>query len=113
MMLMGSQPKAGNDGVSRRMLIVIIALLAIIVNSDTEDSVSGYLSVNGADYDSSQVFLTPGEVQVLSYSLKAGTYEVYMYYSFQNDQYYSRSFGPMSIDVAMFETQHVHITLAK
>jgi hypothetical protein len=128
---MGSQPKAVSDGVSKKMLIVIIAMLAIILlpviavsvpfsrvvititNTDTEDPVTGHLNVYGAHYGSNEILLMPGEERALSYSLKAGTYAVYMYYSFQNDsQYNFRSFST-SVSVSIFETEEVQIDLAK
>ncbi len=129
---MGSQPKAVSDGVSKKMLIVIIAMLAIILlpvimisvplskvvititNTDTEDSVTSYLSIYGADYGSNEIILMPGDKRVLSYSLKAGTYDVYIYYSFQNGQQYygGRSFST-SVSLSMFETEEVRIELAK
>jgi hypothetical protein len=131
-MLMGSNPKAISDGVSKKMLAVIIAMLAIILlpvtvvsvplskmvititNTDTEDSVTGYLSVHGANYGSNEILLTPGDERVLSYSLKAGTYDVYIYYSFQTEQQYngSRSFSA-SVSLSMFETEEVQIDLAR
>jgi hypothetical protein len=129
-MLMGPQPKTVSDGVSKKMLIVIVAMLAIILlpatlvsvpfsrivititNADTEDQVTGHLSVYGADYGSDEIVLLPGDERVLSYSLKAGTYQVYIYYSFQNDQYYGRSFGT-TVSLAMFETEEVGVTLTK
>lgn len=129
---MGSTPKAVSDGVSKKMLIVIIAMLAIILlpvtvvsvplskmvititNTDTEDSVTGYLSVYGANYGSNEILLTPGDERVLSYSLNAGTYDVYIYYSFQNEQQYygGRSFRA-SVSLSMFETEEVQIDLAR
>lgn len=128
---MGSQPKAVSDGVSKKMLIVIIAMLAIILlpailvsvpfskvvititNTDTEYSVTGHLSVYGAYYGSNEILLMPGEERVLSYSLKAGTYDVYLYYSFLNGSYfYDRSFRT-PVSVSMFETEEVRIELAK
>jgi len=128
---MGSQQKAVSDGVSKKMLIVIIAMLAIILlpaivvsvpfskvvititNADTEYSVTGYLSVYGANYDINEILLMPGDERVLSYSLKAGTYDVYIYYSFQNEsQYYGRSFSA-SVSLSMFETEDVQIDLAR
>jgi hypothetical protein len=130
-MLMGSTPKAVSDGISKKMLIVIIAMLAIILlpailvsvptskvvititNADTVYSVTGYLSVYGANYDINEILLMPGDERVLSYSLKAGTYDVYIYYSFQNEsQYYGRSFSA-SVSLSMFETEEVQIDLAR
>lgn len=130
-MLMDSTPKAVSDGVSKKMLIVIIAMLAIILlpailvsvptskvvititNADTVYSVTGYLSVYGANYDINEILLMPGDERVLSYSLKAGTYDVYIYYSFQNEsQYYGRSFSA-SVSLSMFETEEVQIDLAR
>lgn len=129
-MLTGSKPKAAADGVSKKMLIVIVAMLAIILlpavissmplskmvititNADTEDRATCYLSVYGANLDNKEIVLMPGDEQVLSYSLKAGTYEVHVYYSFQDEQYYGRSFGT-TVSMTMFETEHVDITLTK
>ena len=128
---MGSTPKAVSDGISKKMLIVIIAMLAIILlpailvsvptskvvititNADTVYSVTGYLSVYGANYDINEILLMPGDERVLSYSLKAGTYDVYIYYSFQNEsQYYGRSFSA-SVGLSMFETEEIQIDLAR
>ncbi|MBE3043858.1 hypothetical protein IMZ48_15040 [Candidatus Bathyarchaeota archaeon] len=131
-MLMGSKPKAVSDGVSKKMLIVIVAMLAIIMlpvivvsvpfskvvititNTDTEYSVTGHLGVYGAGYGSNEILLTPGDERVLSYSLKAGTYDVYLYYSFENEQQYygGRSFSK-SVSLSMFETEDVQIDLAR
>lgn len=130
-MLMSSTPKAVSDGISKKMLIVIIAMLAIILlpailvsvptskivititNADTVYSVTGYLSVYGANYDINEILLMPGDERVLSYSLKAGTYDVHIYYSFQNEsQYYGRSFSA-SVSLSMFETEEVQIDLAR
>ena len=130
-MLMGSQTKTSSDGVSKRMLIVIIAMLAIILlpvtvvsvptskvvititNADSEDSVICHLSVYGVDYGGNEILLTPGDERVQSYSLKAGTYDIYVSYTFQTDQqYYFRSFGT-SFNVSIFETEEVQIDLAK
>jgi len=127
---MGPQPKAVSDDVSKRMLMVIIAMLAIILipvtvasvpssklvititNADT-DLVTGYLSVYGADHRSVEILLMPGDERVLSYSLKAGTYQVYIYYSFQNDSgYYGRPYST-TVSVSMFETEEVHVELAR
>lgn len=128
---MSSTPKAVSDGISKKMLIVIIAMLAIILlpailvsvptskivititNADTVYSVTGYLSVYGANYDINEILLMPGDERVLSYSLKAGTYDVHIYYSFQNEsQYYGRSFSA-SVSLSMFETEEVQIDLAR
>jgi len=128
---MDSTPKAVSDGISKKMLIVIIAMLAIILlpailvsvptskvvititNADTVYSVTGYLSVYGANYDINEILLMPGDERVLSYSLKAGTYDVHIYYSFQNEsQYYGRSFSA-SVSLSMFETEEVQIDLAR
>ena len=129
---MGSKPKAVPDGVSKKMLIVIIAMLAIILlpliivsvplskvvititNRDTEDSVTGYLSVYGTNYINNDILLMPGDERVLSYSLKAGTYDVHIYYSFQNEQQYygGRSFST-SVSLSMFETEEVQVDLAR
>jgi hypothetical protein len=134
-MLMGSQPKTVSDGASTKMLIVIIAMLAIILlpaivvsvpfskvvititNADTEDSVTAHLSVYGTNYGNNEIFLMPGNERVLSYPLKAGTYDVYIYYLFQNvfqndSQYYGRSFST-SVSVSIFETEEVEVTLSK
>ncbi|MCJ7464514.1 MAG: hypothetical protein MUO81_07205 [Thermoplasmata archaeon] len=128
---MSSTLKAVSDGISKKMLIVIIAMLAIILlpailvsvptskivititNADTVYSVTGYLSVYGANYDINEILLMPGDERVLSYSLKAGTYDVHIYYSFQNEsQYYGRSFSA-SVSLSMFETEEVQIDLAR
>lgn len=127
---MGSQPKAISDGVSRRMLIAIIAMLAIILlpvivasvplskvvititNSDTDYSATCYLSVYGTNYANSQMVLEPGEEIVLSYTVMAGTYQVFVYYSFLSEQYYGRSFST-TVSLSILETEKVEVTLYK
>jgi len=131
-MLMGSKPRAVSGEVSKKMLIVIVGMLAIILlpviivsvpfskvvititNTDTQESVTGYISVYGTNYINNDVLLLPGDEQVLSYSLKAGTYHVYIYYSFQNEQYYygGRTFSTY-VSLSMFETEEVQIDLAR
>jgi hypothetical protein len=130
-MLMGSQPKTVSDGVSKKMLIVIIAMLAIILfpailvsvpfskvvititNVDTVYPVTGYLSLYAADYGTSIITLMPGDERVLSYPLKAGTYDISMYYTFQNDSQYNGGTFMTTVSVSMFETEEVHIELAR
>ena len=129
---MGSKPKAVSGEVSKKMLIVIVGMLAIILlpviivsvpfskvvititNTDTQESVTGYLSVNAGSYGSSEIILMPGDERVLSYCLKAGTYYVFIYYSFENEhQYYGgRSFST-SVSLSMFETEEVQIDLSR
>ena len=132
---MYSRPKAAADGVSKMMLIVIVAMLAIILfpailvsvpfskvvititNVDTAHSVTGYLSIHAADYGTSIITLMPGDERVLSYPLKAGTYDISMYYTFQNtfqnDSQYNGGTFMTTVSVLMFETEEVHIELAR
>lgn len=128
--LMGSQPRATSDGVSRRMLVAIIAMLAIILlpaivvsvplskvvititNSETSYSATCYLSVYGTNYANSQIVLLPGDDIVLSYTVMAGTYQVYVYYSFLSEQYYGRSFSTI-VSLSIFETEEVEVTLSR
>ncbi len=128
--LVGSQPKAISDGVSRRMLIAIIAMLAIILlpvivasvplskvvvtitNSETDLSATCHLSVYGTNYANSEMVLEPGEEIGLSYTVMAGTYQVFVYYSFLSEQYYGRSFST-TVSLSIFETEKVEVTLYK
>jgi hypothetical protein len=128
-MLMGSQTKAAADGVSKKMMIVIAAMLAIILlpvtvvsvptskvvitiyNTDTTYSVTCHLNVYGVDHGSKEFILVPEDERVLSYSLMAGTYDIYISYSFENDPPYNfRSFGT-SFSVSIFETEVVLVDL--
>ena len=126
---MGSHMKTSSDGVSKRMLTVITAMLAIILlpatvvsvptskvviticNTDTTYSVTCHLSVYGVNDGGHDFILMPEDERVLSYSVKAGTYDIYISFTFENDPPYSyRSFGT-SVSVSIFETEQVPIDL--
>ena len=127
---MGSQPKPGPGGVSKGMIAVIIAMLAIILvpaavfslptsrlvvtvtNMDTEDAVTCRLNVYGGSYRSSEIFLVPGEEHVWSYSLKPGSYEVYMHYWFESEDYYWRSYS-QTVNLSIFLTTEVKVGLVE
>jgi hypothetical protein len=129
--LMGPQTKTSSDAVSKKMLIVISAMLAIILlpaivvsvptskvvitiyNSDATYSVTCYLSVYGVNDGGHDFILMPEDERVLSYSVTAGRYDIYISFTFENDPPYSyRSFGT-SVSVSIFETEQVPIDLRK
>jgi hypothetical protein len=126
---MGSQPKAVYDGVSKKMLTVIIAMLAIILlpvtsvslplsrialtvsNMDTQSSVSVTVTVHQADDGYFNFILTPGEEHTVSCPVRAGTHDVFLSYWFSSGQDYWL-YRSSSCNVWPFETEDIEITLS-
>ena len=125
-----SKPKPAADGVSKRMIVVIIAMLAVILvpavvstiptcrliitatNMDTENQATCELWSIGGDYATSMISIDPGEEHVWTYHLMPGTYYVHMYYWFEDQNYSGRSFYE-SVELSMFETETIEVELAK
>lgn len=124
---MDPKPKRGADGVSRGVMLVIIALLVIIllpatmvslplskivvtVTNMDQRGVTVYITV----YDTSDGYfdfvLTAGEEHTISCVVAAGTHEVYLRYMFSDEMYYGHS-STTSYSVMPFETEHMAFDL--
>ena len=125
---MGSQPKLGPGGVSKRMIAVIIAMLLIIIvpaavmsapwskvvitvtNTDSVHSVEGHYTVYGSIIGYNSFDLAPGEDRVWTYSLSAGRYSIHVSYLYQGDYAYYDYFST-SFSVPFLGTEEVQIDL--
>jgi len=124
---MSSKPKQGAEGVSKRMTVVIIAMLAIILLPVTLVSLplskivftvtnmdGTGVSVTITVYDASDGYfdfvLAPDEGTTVSCTVTAGTHDVYLRYWFSDDQYYGNSTWT-SYSVSLFETEQVKFEL--
>jgi hypothetical protein len=125
-----SKPKPPANGVSRKMLVVIVAMLAVILvpvavssiptcklvikatNTDTEDEVTCYLMSIGGDYGSNFISIDPGEEHVWTYHLMPGSYYVNIDYWFEDANYSGRSFSE-TVTLFLFETETVKAELGK
>ena len=124
----GQAPLA--KGISRKMLVVMVAMLAVILvpaaafsletcklvitatNMDTESIATCQLSLHAPGYATSIVSLDPGESRVWTYSLKPGNYQVYMYYWFDGLDYSMGSFYE-DFTLFLFETEEFDIEAEK
>ena len=129
---MGSQLKSAIDGVSRRVKVVIIAMLVLILlpatmmsqpfsklvitvsNMDAGRSASVYLDVRGANDGHFDFVLMPGQERTISCPVRAGTHDVYLQYWHSGD-HSSLAYGQLiweSYSVWLFETEEVKFNLA-
>jgi uncharacterized protein (DUF2141 family) len=118
-----AKPKGVVDGVSRRVMLVIIAMLAIIllpatmvslplskmvitVSNMEQRGVSVLITVYDASDGYFDFFLSAEEEHTVSCTVTAGTHEIYLRYVFSDDQYYG-NYVSRSYSVLPFETEYV------
>ena len=128
---MASEPRGVSRDVSRRMKVVIVAMLLIILlptpilssptakivivvkNTDTESSVTVSVRLNEGNYGNQQSVLQPQEEIKFSYLVRPGTHDLQIYYWNEgNMSYYSEHFVSRTYTVWPFETEEDRINLA-
>ena len=128
---MASEPRGVSRGVSRRMKVVIVAMLLIILlptpilssptakivivvkNTDTESSVTVRFRLNEGNYGYQQLVLQPQEEIKSSYSVAPGTHDLQIYYWNEgNMSYYSQHSVSRTYTLWPFETEEDRINLA-
>jgi hypothetical protein len=128
---MASEPRGVSRGVSRRMKIVIVAMLMIILlptpilssptakivivvkNTDTESSVTVSVRLNEGNYGYQQLVLQPQEEIKSSYSVAPGTHDLQIHYWYEgNMSYYYEHSVSRTYTLWPFETEEDRINLA-
>ena len=130
MMSMGSRPKPAADYVSKRMIAAIVVMLVVILvpavlvsmplskvvvtltNTDVASRVTVYLYVRGTADDLPDLQLSPRQEVVMSFDVRPGTHDMYVYYWFSDEDYYHRTILE-SFEVSIFETEEIEIELVQ
>lgn len=125
---MSSQPKLGTDKVSKKMIIVIVALFLIILvpatvmtiplstikltitNTDPSRSVVGDFSIYGIGVSYVAFTLNAGETEEWTYRAAAGSHTLMVHYLYSGpDDYYD--YRAVSIHVPFAGTEEVQVNL--
>jgi hypothetical protein len=125
---MGSQPRPGANRISKKMIIVIVAMLLVILvpatvmtiplstielsitNTDPSRSVVGDYSIQGIGLSYVAFSLNAGETEEWTYKAAAGSHTLRVHYLYSDpDTYYD--YRSVRIDIPFAGTEEVQVNL--